>query len=480
MRMRTSAAVAAVLAVTGATLAWAPSASAAPAAAECVTNPLGTAGLYAEFVEKDSVRHSDSEGAVAVGGDATFGDPKQPSGFSIGHKLTPADLAKLPGGHSLVVGGTLYANQVVLDNGTGVAGKVVDRSTKGQGFGVDGDKVAEGASPASPVDFGKEFASLRALSTGWAGVAANGTVAKDGLGLFLTGTDAKLNVFAVAAADLQKAGAITFKVPAGSSTLVNVLGSSYDMSTAPTYGVYYQGADGTAPVVDDYALASDAFAGIRSRMLWNFPQAESVKKNYTSWPGTILAPNAKVEMGGTGANGQPYGPGHVNGSVIAEELVTAPGAETHQMNFTGCLPKTTTTEEVVPPKPPTPTETSVPTPPATPEPTPTESEGGTPETPGTTGTPETPEASETPGTPGDSASPSAPGETAGTPDASVTPGASAIPDGATGTPAPSATPEGDLATTGSSVGPGVIGAAVAALLAGGGFLAFAKRRRRAS
>ncbi|WP_405853531.1 hypothetical protein OG361_13365 [Streptomyces sp. NBC_00090] len=63
----------------------APAASATPATS-CATQPLGTAGLYAEFVEKDSVRHSDSEGAVAVGGDATFGDPKQPSGFSIGHK----------------------------------------------------------------------------------------------------------------------------------------------------------------------------------------------------------------------------------------------------------------------------------------------------------------------------------------------------------------------------------------------------------
>ncbi|SED41094.1 LPXTG cell wall anchor domain-containing protein [Streptomyces sp. TLI_105] len=47
------------------------------------------------------------------------------------------------------------------------------------------------------------------------------------------------------------------------------------------------------------------------------------------------------------------------------------------------------------------------------------------------------------------------------------------------TPAPSATPEGDLATTGSAIGPGAIGAAVAAVALGGGFLAFAKRRRRA-
>ncbi|MER6097459.1 choice-of-anchor A family protein [Streptomyces sp. NPDC001728] len=443
--MRTTAAVATVLAVTGAALAWAPAASATTT--ECVAQPLGTAGLYAEFVEKDSTRHSDSEGAVAVGGDAYFGDPKQPSGFSIGHKLTGADLAKLPGGRSLVVGGTLYANQVVLDNGTGIAGKVVDRSTPGQGFGVDGDKVAQGA---SPVDFGKEFTNLRALSTGWAATEPNGAVASSGDGIFLTGTDPKLNVFAVNAADLEKFRAITLDVPVGSSTLVNVLGTSYDMSTSATYGVYYENLDGGAPVVDDYAVPRDEYRQIRSKLLWNFPQAESVKKNYTSWPGTIFAPNAKVEMGGKN-----IGPGHVNGSVVAEELVTVPGAETHQMNFTGCLPGEKTPGPVVTPETPKPTDTPVPTPPATPEPTP--SEGGS-----------TPTA--TPSTPGGSASPSTP----------AGPGEATTAPATTPTPAPSATPEGDLATTGSAIGPGVIGAAVAAVLVGGGFLAFAKRRRRAS
>ncbi|WP_411069489.1 choice-of-anchor A family protein [Streptomyces sp. cmx-4-25] len=447
--MRTTSAVATVLAVTGAALGWAPAASAATAG-ECVTNPLGTAGLYAEFVEKDSVRHSDSEGAVAVGGDAYFGDPAKPSGFSVGSRLTAADLAKLPGGHSVVVGGTLYAHNVVLDKGTGVAGEVVDRSTPGQGFGVDGDKVRAGA---SPVDFGKEFTELRRLSAGWAGVEPNGEVSADpsGQGVFLTGTDAKLNVFAVSASDLEKAGAISLKVPAGSSTLVNVLGGSYDMHAEPTYGVWIWDEEADGFVQDDYDSGSDAFKRVRSRLLWNFPQAETVKKNYSSWPGTILAPNAAVSMGGAG-----YGPGHVNGSVVAESLTTVPGAETHRMNFTGCLPGGTTPGPVVTPEPPKPTETPVPTPTATTTPTVPATAPGTPaETPSTTA----------PATPSGTPSTTAP---AGTPEETPT------------TPAPSATPEGDLATTGSSVGPGVIGAAAAAVLAGGGLLAFAKRRRRAS
>ncbi|MFD4372073.1 choice-of-anchor A family protein [Streptomyces sp. NPDC058486] len=458
--MRTSAAVATVLAVTGAALAWAPAASAATT--ECAPHPLGTAGLYAEFVERDSVRHSDSEGAVAVGGDATFGDPAQPSGFSVGYQLTPGDLAKLPGGHSLVVGGTLSANQVVITKGTGIAGKVVNASG-GKNFGVDGP-ITEGA---SPVDFGKEFAGLRARSAGWAAEKPNGTVSASGDGLFLTGTDSGLNVFAVDAADLQKARSITLDVPVGASTLVNVLGATYDMSANATYGVYYKNLSGGPAVVDDYNVPDPAYRTIRSKLLWNFPQATTVKKNYTSWPGTILAPNATVHIGGPGV-----GPGHVNGAVIAKDLVTVPGAETHQMTFAGCLPGETTPGPVVTPETPKPTDTPVPTPPATTEPpaattsapAPTTSAPGTPETtsPAPSGT-----VSESP-----SEAPS------GTPSASTAP--AGTPDETGPTPAPSATtPEGDLASTGSAIGPGVIGAAVGALVLGGGFLAFAKRRRRA-
>ncbi|MER7515737.1 choice-of-anchor A family protein [Streptomyces sp. NPDC126499] len=441
--MRTSAAVAAVLAVTGAALTWTPAALAAPGrdGTECATSPLGTAGRYAEFVEKDSTRFSDSEGAVAVGGDAHFGDARTGQGFSIGHKLTPGDLAALPGGHSLVVGGTLHANQVVLTKGTGVYGSLDDRSAKGAGFAVDGPHK-KGASPTAPIDFRKEFAGLRALSTAWAAVEPNGTVAADrsGQGLFLTGTDAKLNVFAVSAADLEKAGAVSLKVPAGSSTLVNVLGTSYDMHTKPTYGVWLWDQTKGAYVQDDYAAGSDAFTSVRSKLLWNFPQAEQVRKNYTSWPGTLLAPNATVRMGGGN-----IGPGHVNGSVIAEELITVPGAETHQMNFTGCLPTATKPGPVVTPEKPKPTDTPVPTPTGTPTPTAT--------------APST--ASAAPSTPATSAP--APSDSASAP-----------------APAPSSTPEGDLAETGSAFGPAAMGVAGAAVLLGGGFLAFAKLRKRAS
>ncbi|MEU4268280.1 choice-of-anchor A family protein [Streptomyces sp. NPDC026092] len=427
--MRTPAAVAAVLAVTGTALLWAPAASATPTATlSCA--PLGAAGGYAEFVEKDSTRFSDSEGAVAVGGDAYFGDGATNQGFSVGSRLTDADLAKLPGGRSLVVAGTLHANQVVVAKGSAVYGKLDDRSTAN--FAVDG-RHASGASPTSPIDFGKEFATLRSLSAGWAAARPNGTVTvpQGSHGLLLTGTDKDLNVFAVAAEDLQKAAEISVKVPAGATTLVNVIGTSYDMGATPTYGVNLWDETAGRFVQDDYAAGGAAFKQVRSELLWNFPQAASVKKNHTSWPGTILAPNAKVELGGKGV-----GPGHVNGSVVAEELLSVPGAETHQMTFTGCLPKNAEPGAPVTPEEPKPTPTVVP-------------EQPKPEEPGVKeGEP--------------SASPSTPAESS-----------------APGTPAPSpTTPEGDLASTGSAFGPGVVGVAVATVALGFGFVAYSVRRRR--
>ncbi|MFJ6634521.1 choice-of-anchor A family protein [Streptomyces sp. NPDC091376] len=427
--MRTPA-VAALLAMTGSfALSWAPAASASPG---CETGPLGAAGNYAEFVEHDATRYADSEGAVAIGGDAHLGDAGTGQGFSVGSKLTDGDLNKLAGGHSLVVGGTLHANQVVLTRGSGVYGKLAPTASQG-GFAVDG-KHAQGS---SPVDFGQEFAELRALSTGWAATTPNGTAARPegSTALLLTGEDSAVNVFAVNATDLQQATEINVKVPAGSSALVNVLGSSYDMNSAPTYGVNLWDAQTGAFVQDDYAAGGPGFKDARSKLLWNFPEAASVVKNYTSWPGTILAPNATVELGRKGPGGE-IGPGHVNGSVIARELRSVPGAETHHMDFTGCLPTVRaasgTTETSEAPAPP------APAPAASPEPTPVK-------------VPEQPK----------------PTPSATQPSPAPEPGPSVHGGG------------DDLASTGGELGPGAFGIGAAVLLVGGGLVAYSVHRRQA-
>ncbi|MDI2127361.1 choice-of-anchor A family protein [Yinghuangia seranimata] len=399
--MRMPAAAAALAVTGGLAFAVTPSASAATAPV-CAANPLGTAGLYAEFVAGDATRYSDSEGAVAVGGDAYFGDGATNQGFSIGSRLTPADLKKLPGGDAMVVAGTLYANQVVLA-GPGVYGKLVDRHTAN--FAVDG-AAKQGA---SPVDFAAEFAKLRTLSRGLAETTRNGSVGhpmvepgKPGQSLLFEGKDARLNVFAVNAADLQNAPEIDIKVPAGASTVINVLGGAYNMDAnartgVATYHVNLWDPAANAWVTDDYGAGSAAFKDVRSKLLWNLPEATSVLKNGTSWPGTILAPYAKVEFG-RALGGSQIAPGHLNGSVIAKELVTIPGAETHHMGFTGCLPGKDT-----PGTPATPNTPTTPTPPATPgKPLPP----APPVPPCETVIP--PKPRETPGTPTTSAPPASP------------------------------------------------------------------------
>ncbi|MFZ3467521.1 choice-of-anchor A family protein [Streptomyces sp. 4.24] len=447
--MRASTALAtAVAAVATGTLALVPAATATaavvapPVCAQGAAGPLGVAGTFAEFVEGDAVRYADSEGAVAVGGNATFGDAESGQGFSVGAKLSAADLAALPGGKSLVVGGELTANQVVIGKGAGVYRSLKDASRPG-GFAVDG-KHAKGS---SPVDFGKAFAQLRAGSASWAALKGTGSVTRPegSKSLLLTGGDAQLNVFSVDAAELQKADRIALKVPAGSSTIVNVLGAGFDMSAGSLYGVELWDPQARKFVMDDYAAGSEQFKDIRSRLLWNFPQATSVKKNHTSWPGTILAPNAAVQLGSAGSGGAGQaGPGHVNGSVIARRLTSVPGAETHQMNFRGCLPGTGGggTGQPIPPAPkPSPTSTTLP-----PAPKPTPSKPATTK-PGTE-----PSAKPSGATPSGSASPSA---------------------------QPSGKADGSLATTGGGVDSRIMLGAVGALLVGGACLTTAALRRRA-
>lgn len=455
--MRLPAAAAALVVTGGLALATTSAAYASPAPS-CAANPLGVAGGYAEFVEQNSTRYSDSEGAVAVGKDAFFGDGKTNQGFSIGAKLTSADFAKLPGGYAMVVGGTLHANQVVLA-GPGVYGKLVDTSTSN--FAVDGP-AKQGK---SPIDFAAAFTKLRMLSRAFAFEAVNGTVGKPqvapgkpGKSLLFEGKDAKLNVFSVNAADLQDAPEIAIKVPTGSATVVNVLGKTYDMDAnartgVATYHVNIWDETAKAFVTDDYGVGSAAFKQVRSALLWNFPEATSVLKNGTSWPGTILAPNAKVEMGRQLSGGQ-IAPGHVNGSVIAKELVTIPGAETHQMNFTGCLPVPTGDKPGQPSQPEKPNQPGQPSqPPGGDKPLPP----AQPCPPIETVMPPKPKEPPTPtGTP------------TGTPAASAS---SATP----GTPADASPP---LAETGASSNAPMIAAAALAIAVGAGATGYSVRRKR--
>ncbi|MFF2011639.1 choice-of-anchor A family protein [Streptomyces sp. NPDC058195] len=398
-------------------LTVAPAAQAAPAdSSSCTTDAFSVAGKYGEFVLGDDAHTPDAEGAVAVGGNADFR-----GGFSVANELSAAEVDALPGRASLVVRGDLRNDKsvtAVMKGNAVVGGEIRDRALEMHAGSVSKN--------AGLIDFDAEFGKLRAYSTALGAEAAIDTtrVSADGNRLTLEGTDSSRNIFQVTTAQLEKAKEVFLKVPAGATSIVNVSGRDYDMAQAGTTGFFLSG--GQDFVLDD-KLQSASGGKVRARLLWNFPEARTITKHSSAaWPGSVLAPNAHLELG----SGAP-----VNGSVWVASLRGTGGAETHHFPFSGCLPGT-----------------GEPTPPTTPSTTPSTTPPGT-------------------------STPSAPA----TPPASGTPSAGTSSPAVPGTPAPSDSApggkaEGDLASTGSS---GTIPLAVGTVvvLAAGAGLTIAARRR---
>ncbi|MFB7915407.1 choice-of-anchor A family protein [Streptomyces sp. NPDC056061] len=426
MRISATAAAAALGGALVLGLTAAPAALAAPSdSAGCSTDAFGIAGKYGEFVLGDDVHTPDAEGAVAVGGNADFR-----GGFSAANELTAAEVDALPDRASLVVRGDLLNDKsatVVMKGNAVVGGKVRDRAVELHS-GTFSQK-------ADLIDFDGEFAKLRSYSSALAAMpATEGTkVTLSGGRLTLEGKDSDRNIFKVTAGQLEQAKEVFLKVPAGSTTIVDVSGGTYDMTKGGTTGFFLSSGGGF--MLDD-KLQSAADGKVRARLLWNFAEATTVtKSSKAAWPGSVLAPRAHLELG-TAAP--------INGSVWVASLHGSGGAETHHFPFSGCLPETGTTPPVTP-KPSGSPETTPPveaTPSASVTPP---SASGTP----TTGPSESTETTETPGAPAPSQS------TSGAPGSG-----------------------GDLASTGSSgTIPLVIGTAVV-LAAGTGLVVVARRRSK--
>ncbi|MCB5183464.1 choice-of-anchor A family protein [Streptomyces antimicrobicus] len=197
-------------------------------------------------------------------------------------------------------------------------------------FVAEGDRRTRvGDGPGSP-DVAAEFRALRGTSAALASLAAaqwrlEGTV------LHLPGHDGRFNAFSVPAGVLEHAREVRIEVPAGAVTTVTVEGTAYDEEAAggPGFAV----AEAAGPQAGGVA-AADGRLG--TRLLWNFPDAvRLVKRSPKPWPGTLLAPDAAVDLGTAGAAGA----AGTSGSVIARSLSGGSGsAGTQQEPFTGCLP----------------------------------------------------------------------------------------------------------------------------------------------
>lgn len=285
-----------------------------PPVCTTVSNPLGDATGWTEFIETDGTRGAESEGSIAYGGSFSG------SGFTVGSHLPVSTPASTP---TLVVAGS--HGSFNLQRGSAYV-----NPPSGVNFNGGGGYLA-----SNPVSFGPAFTYLRAKSADWATAAQTGTVTTatsnplpgGQVTLVLSGTNADLNVFNISQADLGSKQ-VGIDVPQGSTVLINVSG------TAPAFqnnllikravtGDWDQASDG---VVKPGQNSAAGWPGI----LWNFPQATSVQINSGSaFAGTVLAPDAAVTVGNAG---------HTIGQMIAKSFDS--GKETHFNLFPSsvCLP----------------------------------------------------------------------------------------------------------------------------------------------
>jgi choice-of-anchor A domain-containing protein/uncharacterized repeat protein (TIGR01451 family) len=265
-----------------------------------VTQPLGPATGFTEFVLTDGHRGSESEGAIAYGGDL-------PTAMTVGTRLTSA--ASAP---TLVIAGS-HGQWFNLQKGSAY---VVPSS--GVNFNGGGSYLA-----SNPIDFAASFAYLEGLSDDLATSSATGTVSVGTAGgnqvLVLSGTNTDYNVFTISAAQLASQAGIGYDVPAGSQILVNVTGA------APTVtGQMWIKQGGSWQQVSDTTMEN--WPGI----LWNYTGSDTFTVQVGSaWGGTILAPRAFVDVASAG---------HTIGQIIARKLTS--NYETHQRLFpnTTCVP----------------------------------------------------------------------------------------------------------------------------------------------
>jgi choice-of-anchor A domain-containing protein/uncharacterized repeat protein (TIGR01451 family) len=277
-----------------------------PVSCTTVSNAFGPATGWTEFVEGNGSRGSESEGAIAYGGNHSAG------GMTVGTHLPSGFPA---GSAALVIAGS---------HGTYNLQKGSAYVTPQSGVNFNGG-AGTGYLGTNPIDFAASFTQLRALSTAWGAATATGTVSSGTAGgnpaLVFTGTDPALNVFTLTpaqAADLAAGKHVGYAVPGGATTIINVPGTSVTLA-----GQMWDVSSG-ASQVNDTVMAS--YPGI----IWNFPDATTLTMSYGSaWGGHILAPRAAFTVSSVG---------HTIGQVIAKSFSS--NFETHQnlLPSSSCVP----------------------------------------------------------------------------------------------------------------------------------------------
>lgn len=161
-------------------------------------------------------------------------------------------------------------------------------------------------------DFATAKTQLLALSDAYAAKVQTGTATYQYGTMTLTGNEKGLNVFNISGSDVSSMTNFVINVPAGSTAVVNISGTSTKISN----GMTVNGTDS-------------------SRVILNFNQQTSIDVSNIGVKGSILAPRAAAS----------FSSGNIDGTLIANS-VKAPGSFKVGMgSFLGSGPVTVTTGE---------------------------------------------------------------------------------------------------------------------------------------
>jgi choice-of-anchor A domain-containing protein len=248
---------------------------------------LGVAGDYNAFILGDyTSSSSDTQGSLAVGGNATMSSYNIGGSVVVGNNLSMTDGSI---GGSVMVGGSANLTRV----GTG------RRSATGHA--------------ALPFDFDAQAAYLKNLSLTLSGTGANGTVDSKPWGVInLSGDNSSdFQVFNLNGSDLLNANTLSIdQIADGATILINVSGA---LSGLTNMGFQYP-------------------AEYSDNILFNFYEADQLFLDGVGIQGSILAPNAEV----IGPYGEYSGWGHIDGTLVAGSYNSH--IEQHDVPFDGGTP----------------------------------------------------------------------------------------------------------------------------------------------
>ncbi|MFH0736664.1 MAG: SdrD B-like domain-containing protein [bacterium] len=230
---------------------------------------------------------SDTEGKLAVGGDAYF------SNYSVGYPLPNSNGAEdvlVVGGNLTFISGGVYGGNAVYGNNTNLPQMVVS--------------ITDGVlRKDSPIDFNAAKIQLQELSAQLSTNAQNGTDSLQYGCIYLTGNNPFINVFEISGEVLSGANDMRINVPNSSVVLVNINGESIEWKG----GLVLSGTTTT-------------------NVLYNFYQATNLFIHNIDIQGTVFAPFADVN----------YPSGVINGQFIANSMVGA--GQFNNSLFVGNIP----------------------------------------------------------------------------------------------------------------------------------------------